>query len=330
MKGFQPITNQCPSNPGLVSVSAVSSGQWLTNDSGSQEQIMSQSESLPSDERSIPVIPEVSKENSELSEIELEEEEPEIANNRSINRDPMRVEESKKDVKKTKTFSCSNCGQKFYRKRYAVQHCKEKEPWRCPKCFKEILFNQNIKRHTETCNKPKPTKVTSPSTIFECTMCEKVFPYRFNLMRHKRKVHQVVENRKIVCDVKTCPFTANDEKQLQRHKTLNHSEKEKLKCNKCDSEFLSVSGLKKHVLTIHRLDCSSCFDSFANDRQLRQHRMIYHSTVEGIVDENANLSEIVVSRRIGEHAYHRLNNKAGSTQVESAADNPDNLSDKDD
>ena len=77
---------------------------------------MSQSESLPSDERSIPVIPEVSKENSELSEIELEEEEPEIANNRSINRDPMRVEESNKDVKKTKTFSCSNCGQKFYRK----------------------------------------------------------------------------------------------------------------------------------------------------------------------------------------------------------------------
>ena len=220
-------------------------------------------------------------------------------------------ESGTRNLIKMKRFSCSKCGDMFFKKRYALQHCKPKKSWICPNCFTDIVHVQNIKRHTEKCNKPKSPITMRPATEFKCESCSKVFSSKFNLVRHQIKTHKLFEPRTIVCDAKTCPFRTNDAKQLLRHKTINHSAKKTdFRCAQCDCEFLTPSGLKKHVLTIHRLDCKHCLESFATEKRLRQHTMRVHSNPARPVDENSVRAEIVVSRVIGQHAQHAFNTTA--------------------
>ena len=183
-------------------------------------------------------------------------------------------------------FSCAKCGKLFSRKRYALAHCKSKEPWKCPTCSQEIVNDRNVKRHIQYCRKPKPEKVVDPE--FTCERCDKTFSSKPNLMRHENKEHRGPQIRIFVCDVKTCPFRTAHKPQMQRHKTSSHSETLKIQCKKCTLEFVSPSGLKKHVLTQHRLDCAGCTDTFASEKQLKIHKIRCHETESTGKSENSH------------------------------------------
>ena len=238
---------------------------------------------------------------------------------------------------KVQLFKCSKCDKSFSKRRYAILHCKTKKPWKCPQCSQEIQQVQNIKRHIRRCNEIKTRKqtLTTPTPTFKCDSCDKIYLFKYNLVRHKQKKHYSVQPRALVCNAITCPFTTSNLHQLKRHQTVNHSSKQKLHCNNCDLKFLSASGLKKHVLTMHRVECDSCFDSFANEKQLEMHKLRVHvkdifsnrcdrcpdsfANVKqlemhklrmhsqnslGMVDENGNRATVYVSRVLGEHGRH--------------------------
>ena len=228
-------------------------------------------------------------------------------------------------VKKLKMFSCPNCGKLFSRKIYAINHCKPKEPWRCTKCFQEINQVQNIKRHVERCKKPKPHNVKSPATVLKCKECDKTYSSLYNLVRHEQKAHKAPQKKAFVCGFTTCPFRTNSEEQLKKHKTTNHTDIQKHQCKKCEYECLSTSGLKKHMLNIHRLECNNCLESFATEKQLKVHKLSFHrGDLNEVSDQNANKTQVYVSRVIGEHAHHRFSNTDDSIRSENTEETSSN------
>lgn len=273
----------------------------------------------------------------------------EAANNETIEQtNDMIEEESVRKDTKIQLFKCSKCDKSFSKRRYAMLHCKTKKPWKCPQCSQEVKQAQNIKRHIERCNKRKTTTqaVTSPTPTFNCDICDKIYLFKYNLVRHKQKKHNSVQPRALVCNAKTCPFTTDNMQQLKRHQTMNHSSKQKLHCNNCVLEFLSASGLKKHVLTMHRVECDGCMDSFANEKQLEMHKLRIHvkntlsnkcdscpdsfanvkqlemhkirvhsQNTLGVVDENGNRATVYVTRVLGEHGRHVFSEENTSEPV---------------
>ena len=188
--------------------------------------------------------------------------------------------------------------------------------------------------------------MTSPTPTFNCDICDKIYLFKYNLVRHKQKKHNSVQPRALVCNAKTCPFTTDNMQQLKRHQTMNHSSKQKLHCNNCVLEFLSASGLKKHVLTMHRVECDGCMDSFANEKQLEMHKLRIHvkntlsnkcdscpdsfanvkqlemhkirvhsQNTLGVVDENGNRATVYVTRVLGEHGRHVFSEENTSEPV---------------
>ena len=215
------------------------------------------------------------------------------------------INEDRNKMVNKKMFSCSKCDKKFYKKKYARDHCKDKAPWICPKCFGEINHAQNIKRHIQSCTIQQPKIPTSVPTAFKCELCNKNFNNNFNLRRHKLKMHNVLENNAIVCDEKTCPFTTKNRAQLKRHKTMNHTKRAIFECVQCEQKFLSLSGLQKHIRSDHRFNCKECPQTFSMEKQLRQHIRVVHNTVQEEVG-SSDQAAVVVSRVIGEHATHKV------------------------
>merc|ERR1712215_59788 len=78
-----------------------------------------------------------------------------------------------KDADGVLQYMCKVC-QKQQFKRYpsAVNHCKvkQKEPYYCPDCGKEILHKNNIQRHKQRCN---------GENSFMCSKCNKIIKTKF-------------------------------------------------------------------------------------------------------------------------------------------------------
>ena len=164
-------------------------------------------------------------------------------------------------------------------------------------------------------------KVVKKVDNLKCMECDKDFASMFNLVRHRVKVHHHVTFNKIVCPVKHCPFSTNGELQMNRHAKMSHSSKN-VKCKKCDYVCLSKSGLRKHTINIHGIECKTCFKLFSSQSQLEVHANVEHDGKEVTKD---NSDQIVVSRRIGEHASHFIpdNTSANDENSGHISDNGD-------
>ena len=160
-------------------------------------------------------------------------------------------------------FSCPKCEKLFKSKRYANQHCVPKKPWICPKCLEEIAHSRNINRHIQNCSKPKAAKQLK---VFRCESCKITLKNNFTLERHNEMVHKIEKFKSKACPIESCKFKANSESDIKGHITRKHSSKEKIKCQLCELEFPSDSGLKKHRLTMHRVFCVDCSQTFCNEK----------------------------------------------------------------
>lgn len=200
-----------------------------------------------------------------------------------------------------KLYPCPKCGKKYAKKPYSVKHCQAKPLWKCSLCGIEIKQAGNVKRHQKSCskrvNQELPVKVVK---TFMCDECDEEFGTIFNLLRHRRKMHHVILFNKFVCQVSQCPFTTAKEIQLKIHFKKAHSHKD-INCSQCDYVCSSISGLRKHMINVHGVDCKFCAKLFSSDKKLEAHVNIFH---KGLTSDNPD--EIVVSRRIGEHAQYNI------------------------
>ena len=196
-------------------------------------------------------------------------------------------------------FSCKKCGKGFNKKGYAEKHCKKNKSWTCPMCCKVIEYKKNVKRHEISCEiRCKPKAITNTRS-FKCKECGLVCANKSNLERHELNLHGILSTRTHTCVHAKCRFASNSSKELKRHVTLKHSEKNSIPCLKCDRQYESLAGLRKHRREEHGISCDLCSLMFSSDSKLKQHKMQAHRTF------NNNVS-VVVSRKIGEHAVHKM------------------------
>ena len=199
-----------------------------------------------------------------------------------------------------KSYQCSKCGKTFTRKHFAKIHCKEKQLIKCESCgaFKS---RKNIKRHKEFCDKNMQKGLKQ--AVFTCSCCGKKFPNFFNMKRHETKIHGMNHVKTVRCTVPGCSFSSNTTHQMARHTTLSHTRKD-VKCQVCGHMLSSVSGLRKHMIAIHGLECDICGKLFLEDDMLKSHKEVYHKSLPS----SERSSQVVISRKIGEHATYTEEN----------------------
>ena len=131
------------------------------------------------------------------------------------------------------------------------------------------------------------------------------------MTRHKQRQHGVVEAKTLECENSECSFATNSKEQMKRHETLYHGMGPTFNCDMCDSKLFSEIGLRKHKQTAHRINCDECMDSFANAKQLRLQKAMFHANALQLQDTNANpeTAEVYVTREIGEHSVPVYNKK---------------------
>ena len=210
-----------------------------------------------------------------------------------------RNDTSEKTVPKVQLlYTCLKCGKKFAKKHYAKVHCRG-SPWKCENCRTVIKQGCNVKRHKERCVKKQMQKaVIKQVKVFSCDECGQQFANCFNLARHGRVQHGFVTDGQIKCPVNECSFSTNSRQQMTRHSTMAHSSMD-VKCAVCEFMCYSDSGLRKHMFTIHGLECEKCGMLFSSEDKLNAHSEKHTEELS-----NDKSSQVVVTRRIGEHASH--------------------------
>ena len=235
------------------------------------------------------------------------------------------------DKAKSFRFSCKKCGKGFHRRGYAEKHCMKNKSWACPICCQVIEHKKNVKRHESSCKKRCEPKEKSSSRSYKCKECGLMYPSKFNLERHEL-LHGIISTKIHTCEVVDCNFSSNSLKQVKRHITLKHSTTIRIPCSKCDQQFLSRAGLLNHNRWEHGVNCDLCSISFSTERRLIQHKRQVHGLVNSSNDSVINSSNnsvinssnnsvvnssnnsvvnssnvsVVVSRKIGEHAVHKI------------------------
>ena len=102
--------------------------------------------------------------------------------------------------------------------------------------------------------------------VFKCDMCDKKFPNRSLLTRHKNHKHEA--NFRFQCSI--CPKRLASNKLLKIH-LIQHSGEKPFACQFCDYRSITSSTLKQHQQRMHeglmdkplpRHVCDICGKSF--------------------------------------------------------------------
>ena len=176
-----------------------------------------------------------------------------------------------------KPYKCKKCGVSFSKFHYAKNHCKkEASKWICDNCGIEMKI-ESSKRHIERCKNKRKTVNTIEKLKFRCTVCDKQFDKSFNCKRHEQIVHGISASVGIYkCHL--CSFSSNLIKQVKKHITVQHSNKEcEFKCNRCQFSCFSPNGLRQHNQNVHGFECKQCGKMFSTEAMLSSHVRMHGS-----------------------------------------------------
>ena len=161
-------------------------------------------------------------------------------------------------------FPCDLCGTEFDAKQYLLRHIKRSHAennklFKCEECSFITTQNRNLNRHLKKHKRQES----------ECSICHKKV---LHLHEHIKLFHKA--EKKYECD--TCPFTCKALSTLKYHiSTHNKKEKEMFPCKICNKKLSSSCYLKEHIKRMHenkeRLRCDDCESTFANKQSLMSH-----------------------------------------------------------
>ncbi|XP_052748155.1 zinc finger protein 701-like [Galleria mellonella] len=111
---------------------------------------------------------------------------------------------------------------------------------------------------------------------FVCDLCNKEFPYKRNLTRHKR-IH--LGTNRFHCN--HCNYQTNEPSKLRKHILTHYKNQlqidltDKFICDSCTKEYSTKKSLKRHERNIHienkRLHCDHCNYKTNEKSHLRKH-----------------------------------------------------------
>jgi len=150
----------------------------------------------------------------------------------------------------------------------------EKVRMRCTEagCSKEYTHASDIKRHIVSFHRGAKPNLCE---------CGKSFSFRFNLNQHIRTVHRLEKPHK--CDEDGCDAKFGTKEQLKIHMRSKH-DGGRYPCLEpsCRLEFIQISGLGRHVKTVHRNELphtcpeAGCYKKFGRLYNLQKHTSMVH------------------------------------------------------
>eukprot|EP00088_Acartia_fossae_P023715 TRINITY_DN2472_c0_g1_i8.p1 TRINITY_DN2472_c0_g1~~TRINITY_DN2472_c0_g1_i8.p1 ORF type:complete len:622 (+),score=88.03 TRINITY_DN2472_c0_g1_i8:43-1908(+) len=139
-----------------------------------------------------------------------------------------------------KKYSCDACDKTFALQNYLTQHIQnvhsEPRTWICDLCGTRLKSKRGIQTHLlihqdGTKNIP-------------CDECDKQFRHKSTLVKHKKRVHNMGQEAKLICDI--CNKFFNHSEGLKRHKMKIHSKVRQFQCKNCSKEFAFQYDLNRH------------------------------------------------------------------------------------
>ena len=148
-------------------------------------------------------------------------------------------------------------------------------PYICTQCEFVGKYYMALRNHKEKVH----GEVYRQFPLKTCEECD--FSTRF---QSKMKVHQLTEHTELK-KCKFCPFETGYKKTLKRHKATEHQNK--YDCHTCDFKTTSKAGISSHIQS-HLpqtpqnvfLVCDKCGQSFMNEQNLKNHRIMSHKDTE--------------------------------------------------
>ncbi|GAB0097747.1 hypothetical protein DMENIID0001_134130 [Sergentomyia squamirostris] len=161
------------------------------------------------------------------------------------------------------SFECLICQRQFSSRHQRMYHmyCDKsiRKPKECPQCHQRFVTANHLKCHLESHEQKE----------VQCNLCSKKFTRMQSLRKHQ-KIHKAEHEHKCSKCPKTYPFRF----QLKQHE-LQHDNSRPHKCAICDRAFVLKENLKKHLL-IHtnekKFVCDVCGRKFTRNTTLKVHR----------------------------------------------------------
>lgn len=136
---------------------------------------------------------------------------------------------------------CLVCGENFPKHSDLSQHRKTHTQAICFQCKSNFTCMKNLYSHYVVTHSAEPKLVLLPEVRRMCTECGKLFKFRRNMIKHRRR-----HPRSYVCVHCTEVFTVF--LRLKGHVDKVHADKKLFECNVCQKTFYMEKSLKMHVL----------------------------------------------------------------------------------
>lgn len=142
------------------------------------------------------------------------------------------------------------------------------------------------------------TTVDSSKSL-TCTICEKPFTSRTNLLSHISYVH--TNNDWIRCTIDGCKKVFKSIQGITSHMQIHHPEAVK-NCEICKKAFPSEEKLAEHRLKHDKsrslFDCSFCGKRFSEKHRLRSHLTLHEKDIVcNICNENFSSEKLMLAHR---------------------------------
>ena len=185
-------------------------------------------------------------------------------------------------VHSTKTFTCKLCSKTYSSKRtlmtHTTVHTATAVPAKCKMCSQTYSSQEVLKRHVKTMHgngKGFKCKICglklaaihslfshmkrnhcSKKSIFECTMCTKVYTRIVALRYHVKMVHINNENPERTYQCSLCSASFFTKARLTNHYRVH--DVKRLRCGLCSAVFKDRSALQAHLFTHNRTKRYQC------------------------------------------------------------------------
>lgn len=148
--------------------------------------------------------------------------------------------------------------------------------FQCNICSRTFPGKYNLYQHK--------IKVHKPGQISPCTICDQSFYTKYELRLHINTQHNTANETTKKFKCKICGETFPEKFNLDQHNTMMHKPGKINRCRSCDETFLTNYDLKLHKNVCNmipkNISCEICEKKFPGKPNLYQHKRVMHKQLE--------------------------------------------------
>ena len=179
-------------------------------------------------------------------------------------------------------FRCPHCPDKVYKfksglKSHLRSHSEDDSPdytYSCRICQYGTFFKMTYEHHF--------VDVHQGENPYKCVYCEATFVTEMSRQEHVQMYHPEMDSSSSVFNCTMCSRVYYSQNQYENHMRKSHKIGN-FECPTCTQTFTSASGLKSHVENIHKLQpgekskfqCEKCSKMLSSKSALHKHMLIH-------------------------------------------------------